>query len=101
MSMMMAMTQFHASSGDTLWIEPFVPSTAAAVFGASVLLFFVGILSRFLDAVQRSFTVVWASKMLLNNDTSLQPWKVAHEVPRGALFLVHSGVQYLLMLSVM
>lgn len=97
-TMVLSMMQFHASGGDTLWFPPFIPISSPAIFGACILLFFIAILTRFLDAIQRTMTLIWATSEQTGMPAS---WKPAHELPRGILFMFQSGFLYLLMLAVM
>lgn len=101
---------FTGGAGETLWIAPFVPTTDAAVFGACVLLFFLAILTRFLDGMHRSLTMRWTraanvaverKRALQQTGSSTVPFLLSSDIPRGALFFLQAGLSYLLMLAVM
>lgn len=97
---------FHAGAKDALWISPFVPSTAAAVFGSCVLLFFIAILTCFLSALQRSLTIKWAKQADAARPSSGSPvghvpFLLSNDVQRGVLYMTHAGMLYMLMLAVM
>ncbi|PWZ02438.1 hypothetical protein BCV70DRAFT_50 [Testicularia cyperi] len=102
-SMMMPVF-FHATGGDILWISGFRPTSPAAVLGASVLVFFIALLSRFLDALKR---VVQCSRDAAgdsqgkNYTSSPARFSLRADTVVGLVFLVHSGLAYLLMLAVM
>jgi hypothetical protein len=97
--------EFHASTKDTLWISPFVPTSSGAMLGACVLLLFIAALTCFTAALQRSLTIKWAkqaSRRTQNlGSTTDVPFILSNDVQRGLLHMVHLGLLYLLMLAVM
>lgn len=123
MTMSMPMT-FHLSSNDALWLNALTPHSAGSVFGLCLLLLFLGLLSRFLAAVERGAnSYYWereTAKRAREVASSAQsansgwtgapggqvrqdrlPWVAGVDLPRGALEMGRMFVSDLLMLAVM
>ncbi|KDN45600.1 hypothetical protein K437DRAFT_247046 [Tilletiaria anomala UBC 951] len=114
----MTMTGFHAGGGDVVWLAHFAPTTAPAILGTCALLFFMGLLSRWLHAIERGLVAYWhdeafrraekrrgssstATANLAYDARRAPPWEASCDVPRGLFQLLQSGILYLLMLAVM
>ena len=125
-STMMTMAMSFSTSPATLWITAFTPTTSAATFGACVGLFFLSVFSRFLNALRWGCELRWRKgSMRLVREFSLDKeggkvvgegesaessprsarlavhFVLGHELPRGDLQILQSGIGYLLMLAVM
>ncbi|KAH9819704.1 Ctr copper transporter [Melampsora americana] len=119
------MTSFSASLPMTpLWFAGWQPKTAGTTFAACLGLFGLAILSKLLGALRHQAHLAWSKlqwEELNTNDQSLDksdkpdtvteslkkgcrrtgPWTAEHDIPRGILAALHSGLDYFLMLAVM
>ena len=59
---MMMMPYFHTSGGDNLLFESWTPSSPGAIAGASIAIFFLAILERFVNGLRGRLEAYWAFK---------------------------------------
>ncbi|EIN13571.1 hypothetical protein PUNSTDRAFT_79204 [Punctularia strigosozonata HHB-11173 SS5] len=126
------MTPFlHFTSGDALFFKAWTPSSAGALAGASIGLFFLAVFERWLAAMRGVLAIHWHKRALQMMSESTGPSQpsgnegapkgnesssslsrkgrarrapafiASHDLPRGAIFAVQALVGYLLMLAVM
>ena len=53
---------FHTSGGDNLFFESWTPLSPGAIAGASVAIFFLAVLERFVNGVRGRLEGYWTSK---------------------------------------
>jgi len=119
-----------SSSGDTLWFAGWVTTSAGAVVGACVCLFLLGVAERCVAGVEGVVERAWATRaqLLHSKSTSTSapvptrfprlsriartclgfastdgtpPLILAHDIPRGLLFVVRALIGVLFMWTVM
>lgn len=56
------MAYFHTNGGDNLLFESWAPSSSGAIAGASVAVFSLAILERFVNGLRGRLETYWASK---------------------------------------
>lgn len=56
------MPYFHTDGGDNILFESWVPSSAGAIGGASVAIFFLALLERLVNGFRGRLEGYWASK---------------------------------------
>lgn len=103
-----------------LWFAGWQPKTAGTTFAACLGLFGLAILSKLLGALRHQAHLAWSKlqwEELNANDQTLDksdkpdtvteslkkgcrrigPWTPEHDIPRGILAALHSGLDYFLM----
>jgi hypothetical protein len=82
----------HRIGTTILWFPSWIPNTGPATFGACIGLFFLAAFSRFVEALR----VACSPPM-----TATRRYLLGPECACATLFMLWSGVNYLLMLAVM
>ncbi|KAJ7683214.1 Ctr copper transporter [Mycena rosella] len=129
-SMMMMKTYLHFTPGDTLIFSTIVPTSAGAIFGTCLVLFFISVADRYLRAVVRGLERGFAQRTQrlastyyfaeTTGDSPALPSKspvsdgethpapsaptkfiLSHELSRGVTAGLQSTLHYFLMLVVM
>ncbi|PFH50746.1 hypothetical protein AMATHDRAFT_144388 [Amanita thiersii Skay4041] len=126
----MMIPYLHFTKGDHLYFKAWHPETAGAIAGASIGLFFLAVVERWLSALRAILELRWNQRALAlttaeKDDTqrpsleslekvrqpedapqpqkqrTIAPFILSHDVPRGILHGIQALVGYLLMLAIM
>jgi len=119
---------FHTSGGDNVLFKSWTPSSPGAIAGASIAIFVLAILERLVNGLRGQLAAYWALRTLertVQEDTSschkserppssdgsksipvgrkrtVPPFILAHDLPRGIVYMLQATIAYLLMLIAM